>query len=517
MSDQNPNNETSPAAEGQNPAAPMNPTPAPATPPSQQPTQPIPQQPMQPPPPLQPGPYQGQYGQPGHYGQPGQYAQQGQYGQQGQPWQQPWGQPGPQQPWGQQPGQPGQQPMQPGAPAAFVSSPAPGDKHRWRRRTAAGIAALAIAGAAGLGGLAVGHATAGTGVANTPSASSPNQGGYQPGGGFNPDNGNGFNPDNGYGFIPNGGFGQDNGGSNSGTSTPATQKQQTGIVTINTVVDYGQARAAGTGMVLTSDGLVLTNHHVVDGSTQIEVTVETTGKTYQAEVVGTDATNDVAVLRLKDASNLTPATIDHDNNLKVGDTVTTVGNAEGRGDLVQASGPVTGLNQTISASNEGSGQGGETLTGLIQANVDVVSGDSGGAMLDSQGEVVGMTTAASTGGPDVTGYAININKALSIADQIESGHASDTVHIGPSAFLGVQLSGTDATIAGTVQDSPAARAGLQAGDTITEVDGNRVGSSEQLSSALAKHKPGDKVAITWTTADGTTRSATVTLVEGPVA
>jgi S1-C subfamily serine protease len=517
----------------------MNPTPAdasatppnqPAAGPNQQPTQPIPQQPMQQQPPAQqpmqpqrpmarpgqpgqqPGPYQpGQYtGQyaPQYTGQyPGQYA--GQYaGQQGQPGQQPWGQPGPQQPWGQQPGQ------QPGAPAAFLSSAAPGNQrtHRWRRRTAAGIAALAIAGAAGLGGLAVGHATAGTG-ANTPAASSPNQGGgYQPGGGFG-----GFNPDNGYGFSPNGGgFNPNNGQSDGGSSTPATQKQQTGIVTINTVVDYGQARAAGTGMVLSSDGLVLTNHHVVDGSTQIEVTVETTGKTYQAEVVGTDASNDVAVLRLKDASNLTPATIDHDDNLKVGDTVTTVGNAEGRGDLVQASGPVTALNQTISASTDGNGQG-ETLTGLIQANVDVVSGDSGGAMLDSQGEVVGMTTAASTGGPQVTGYAIDIDKAQSIADQIESGHASDTVHIGPSAFLGVQLTGDGTTIAGTVNDSPAARAGLQAGDTVTEVDGTRVGSAEQLSTALGKHKPGDKVAITWTTADGSTRSATVTLVEGPVA
>jgi S1-C subfamily serine protease len=404
-------------------------------------------------------------------------------------------------------------------PAGHTGAVITGNEQRrgWRRRTTAGIAVLAIAGAAALGGLAVGQATADSG-SNASTASGglwtvPDQGGYQPGGGFG---GYGFNNDPNSNSNGDSNGGSNSGGSDTGSATQATEKQQTGIVTINTVVDYGQARAAGTGIVLSADGQVLTNHHVVDGATQIAVTVETTGKTYQAEVVGTDAGNDVAVLRLKDASNLTPATIDQDDNLKVGDTVTTVGNAEGRGDLVAASGPVTGLDQTITASTDGNGQG-ETLSGLIEANVDVVSGDSGGAMLDSQGEVVGMTTAASTGGPDITGYAIDIDKALAIAGQIEAGDQGGTVHIGPSAFLGVTLADSGATISGTVEGSPAADAGLQAGDTITAVDGTRVGSAEQLSTALGGHKPGDKVAITWTTADGTTRSATVTLVEGPVA
>lgn len=154
----------------------------------------------------------------------------------------------------------------------------------------------------------------------------------------------------------------------------------------------------------------------------------------------------------------------------------------------------------------------------------MVSGDSGGALLDGGGEVVGVTTAASSGqNPD--GYAIRIADALKVVDQIRSGNETGSVSIGPSAFLGVQVgtasngatgsTGGGAAIAGTVENSPAAKAGLAAGDTITAVDGTAISSPTALTTALQKYQPGDKVRITWTTSTGLTRSATVTLVDGP--
>ncbi|WP_263118676.1 S1C family serine protease [Cellulomonas sp. RIT-PI-Y] len=319
-------------------------------------------------------------------------------------------------------------------------------------------------------------------------------------------------------------------GSTSGSSsldvTEATAEQSQGVVLINTVLGYASAEAAGSGIVMTSDGLILTNNHVIEGSTEITVTVPETGATYTATVVGTDATADIAVLQLQDASGLTTATVDDDGDPAVGDTVTAVGNAEGGGTLMAASGAVTALEQSITTQSEGVSAG-ESLTNLIQVDADVVSGDSGGALLDDEGEVVGITTAASSGSSDITGYAIPIEDALTVAKQIVSGEASDTVTIGLPAFLGVQLStsstglpgatGTGAVLGGVIEDTPAAEAGLVAGDTITAVDGTTVTSGDELSAALAEYAPGDQVTLTWTTAAGATQTATVTLIEGPAA
>ncbi len=221
------------------------------------------------------------------------------------------------------------------------------------------------------------------------------------------------------------------------------------------------SQAAGTGMVLTSDGTVLTNNHVIQGATSISVTDETTGKEYTADVVGADATNDVAVLKLRDASGLSTVQLDDDGEPSTGDTVTDVGNAEGTGNLVSATGTVTALDQDIQVQSE-TGTGTESLKGLIEVAADIVSGDSGGPVLDSEGEVVGMATAASSGSADVTGYAIPITTAKAIADKILAGESSDTITIGLPAFLGVQVSGTATTggvaVAGTVEGSGAAAA-----------------------------------------------------------
>ncbi|WP_146087086.1 MULTISPECIES: S1C family serine protease [unclassified Rathayibacter] len=309
----------------------------------------------------------------------------------------------------------------------------------------------------------------------------------------------------------------------------ASTAQTAGVVTITSELTYQGARSAGTGMILTSDGMILTNNHVVEGATAISVTVESTGRSYTARVVGTDATNDVAVLQLEDASGLTPASLDTDG-VAVGDTVTAVGNAGGTGDLVAATGTVTGLDQQITTRSE-SGISAETLTGLIQTDADIVSGDSGGPLVDSAGRVVGMDTAASSGTVDITGFAIPISKALDIVATIEAGADTATVEIGYPAFLGVSLSSgtasptsralattaSGAVIGGVVEGGPAAQAGLEAGDVVTAVDGVTVASADQLSASLAQREPGESVTISWTDSAGAARSAQVVLVEGPVA
>jgi S1-C subfamily serine protease len=319
-------------------------------------------------------------------------------------------------------------------------------------------------------------------------------------------------------------------GSTSTDAVAATDEQQVGVVTIVSTLYYdSDSQAAGTGIILSSTGEILTNNHVVAGATTIEVTVESTGVTYEAEVVGTDATADVAVLQLEDASGLTPATIDDSSSVAVADAVTSVGNAEGTGDLVAASGTVTALDESIEVGNEYTGAT-ESLSDLIEIDADVVSGDSGGPLVDADGEVIGIVTAASSGTADITGYAIEIDTALAIVDQIEAGTASDTVVIGTPAFLGVTLADTTTTtpqtdtdaatgvvLGGVIDGLPAAEAGLVAGDTITAVDGTAVSNAESLSEIVASHQPGESVTITYLDASGDSHSVTVTLVEGPAA
>ncbi len=379
-----------------------------------------------------------------------------------------------------------------------------------------GIAALAIVGAAG--GTALGLSTQ-----STTTTSSQSQGTTTlPDTGSGTDSGSGTN-----GFtVPGDGTGSGSSDGSTGSSTEsaataATSAQKKGVVTINTVLNYDESsQAAGTGMIINSNGTVLTNNHVIQGATSITVTDETTGKEYKADVVGTDATNDVAVLKLEGASGLSTVTLDDDGEPSTGDTVTDVGNAEGTGNLVAAEGSVTATDQDIQVQSE-SGTGTESLTGLIEIAANIVSGDSGGPVLDSEGEVVGMATAASSGSANVTGYAIPITTAKSIADKILAGESSSTITIGLPAFLGVEVSGTATTggvaVAGTVEGSGAASAGLAAGDTITSIDGTAVTSSDALTSAIQSHSVGDKVTVGYTDSTGAAKTVTVTLTAGPAA
>jgi S1-C subfamily serine protease len=304
----------------------------------------------------------------------------------------------------------------------------------------------------------------------------------------------------------------------------------TGVVVIDTNLAYQGGAAAGTGMVLTSSGEVLTNNHVISGATTIKVVVPKTGKSYTARVVGYDKSADVAVLQLQGASNLKTISVSS-AKVAVGAKVTAVGNAGGTGSITTASGTVTGLGRSITASDEQGSS--EQLAGLIETNAGVQPGDSGGPLVNSHGQVVGMDTAASTGFgyqsiSATDAYAIPIAKALALAHTISSGKASATVHIGATAFLGVQVesldaagfgfgtaSGSGALVAGVVSGGPAASAGLAAGDVITSIDGRTVSSPTTISTVVLAKKPGAKIKVTYVDQSGTSQTTTVTLGTGP--
>jgi S1-C subfamily serine protease len=308
----------------------------------------------------------------------------------------------------------------------------------------------------------------------------------------------------------------------------------TGVVVIDTNLAYQGGAAAGTGMVLTPSGEILTNNHVIRGATTIKVVVPGTKHTYTARVLGYDATRDVAVLQLQNASNLKTAGIGNSSALAVGVKVTAVGNANGTGKLTSAKGTVTGLGKSISVRDDSGGT--ERLSSLIETNAALQPGDSGGPLLNSAGKVVGMDTAAATGfgfgfaaynrSPDA--YAIPIGTALTIAKQIVSGTSSPTVHIGGTPFLGIEVGSAQATpfaggngaaagvpVAGLVSDGSAAAAGLTVGDVITAVDGNAVTTSEGLQSVILAHKPGDAVNVAYRDATGQSQTTTVKLGSGP--
>jgi len=390
--------------------------------------------------------------------------------------------------------------------------PPPQPTHRRRRGpvVAAVGTAVAVVLAAGIGGFALGRVHHGNDAAGGP------PGLY--GNGQAPDGQNGQGGQGDYGDLdPFGNFGAPfTGGQGGQTGTAATSDQLTGLVRVSTTLGYQNGAAAGTGMILTSDGEVVTNHHVVEGATEVTVTVMTSGRQYDAEVVGTDAKDDVAVLQLQGASGLDTVTTDTDG-ISVGDAVTAVGDAGGSATtFTAAAGKVTATDQHIT-THDSDGSMGEKLSGLIEISSDVISGDSGGATYDDQGQVVGMTTAASTGSSDIVGYAIPVDTVLRIADDLE-GHVQNARYAyGAPAFLGLGLSGEGTEVAGSYPGTPAAKAGIDAGATITEIDGTHVSTAAGLKRAIQTYAPGDRVEITWTDAQGTRHTATVTLVKGPIA
>lgn len=308
-------------------------------------------------------------------------------------------------------------------------------------------------------------------------------------------------------------------------SAPATTTaEMTGVVDITTTLAFDSGSAAGTGMLLSPTGIVLTNDHVITGSSSISLQVAGTGPTYSATVIGTDATNDVAVLQITNASGLPTVTLGSSSALTIGQPVTAVGNALGQpGPPTVVHGNLRAVDQTITVTDE-NGQDHE-LDSLIQTDAPLQPGDSGGPLLDSNNRVIGMNTAASGGrrfrSGASEGFAIPIDKAIAIAKQIQAGQASATIQIGPPAFLGVALDDTAAAgsagahVARVESGTPAEKAGVVAGDTIVGVDSTTIGSASQLRDALTPHKPGDTVTLVWRDSSGTRHQASVTLAAGP--
>lgn len=271
--------------------------------------------------------------------------------------------------------------------------------------------------------------------------------------------------------------------------------------------DYESA-AAGTGIIVTSDGYVLTNKHVINGATSINVVLDD-GTTYEnVELVATDPLNDVAFLKIKDASNLTPATLGDSKTLTVGQQVMAIGNALGQYQNTVTVGVVSGLGRSVTAS-DGSGYNTETLSDMIQTDAAINSGNSGGPLVNAAGEVIGINTATSTSAENM-GFAIPISSVKGmLAQLIETGKAERTYLGVYAAEITPEIAKTynlpvnagaylysSSTYTAIVKDSPAAKAGLKDKDIITKVNGVEVGKAGTLTDLIGEYKPGDTVQLT---------------------
>jgi S1-C subfamily serine protease len=357
---------------------------------------------------------------------------------------------------------------------------------------------------------------------------------------------------------------QPSSGSPSAGEQAIVNKVAPGLVIINTTLQYKSEQAAATGMVITPDGLVLTNNHVIEGSTSITARTAN-GHRYQAKVIGYDVTGDIALIQLQGASGLKTVPIGNSSATKTGDSVVAMGNAEGGNAIVPVTGQVTALNQTVTAGDQGGTITQETLHNMIQTNADIVSGDSGGPLANSAGQVIGMDTAGNDGGfavqQNTSGYAIPINNALAVAGQIRQGQASSTITIGYPPFMGVYIgqgsnsdpqaqaeqqnggngggfggngnqncytssqnlaapasianvsSGT--LILGTICGGPAMAVGMTAGSVITAVNGQAIGSPDSLTGMVSKFRPGTTIKVTWVSPSGQRSTSSIKLTAGP--
>jgi S1-C subfamily serine protease len=360
------------------------------------------------------------------------------------------------------------------------------------------------------------------------------------------------------------------GGTSSSTFNSAAiqAKVDPGLVDITATLRYNSETADGTGMILSSAGLVLTNNHVIDGATNVIASLATdAGKKYQARVVGYDDTDDVALLQLVGASGLTTVGFGSSAQVSLGTRVLALGNADGRGGVAPAQGIINALNRSIQASDQGSGST-EYLNHMLQTDAPIQQGDSGGALANSAGRVIGMITAANTSTSSQSGssggtlgFAIPINSALSIARQIAGGKGSSTVYIGLPGFLGVEVADSSsanpqqqasdeeqsgggvnpagnraacqntnqqptvpasiapaasgALILGVLCDTAAQATGLAPGDVILSLDGQAVTTPGSLSGITAKYHPGVVVSVRWEGIGGAQHTTPMRLGGGP--
>ncbi|KWX67270.1 S1C family serine protease [Mycobacterium sp. NAZ190054] len=302
-----------------------------------------------------------------------------------------------------------------------------------------------------------------------------------------------------------------------GDPVAAAAQVEPAVVRIDTEVDYQGVIGLGTGIVLDPGGQVLTNFHVVQGADRITATVG--GRSYPAQLMGYDRGRDIAVLQLLGAGGLPVAPIGDAYALAPGQPVIALGNAMGTdAPLTREVGTLTAFGRTVEAEDTLTGTKDE-LTGLFEFAAPVRAGDSGGPVVDGEGRVVGITTAASVNfrmGPGGKGFAIPINDAMAVAGQIRAGVPSDSVHIGPPVLLGVGVRTTPRDEPGVlVQEvmtgGPAQLAGVMPGDVLTVLDGTTLDSTNTLTSVLDRHYPGDVLDLTWIDRAGQTRTSKAVL------
>lgn len=272
-----------------------------------------------------------------------------------------------------------------------------------------------------------------------------------------------------------------------------------GITTSVTTNYYGyqtEAEAAGSGFIISSDGYILTNYHVVEGANSIKITTYS-NETYDAELIGYDESNDIAVLKVS-AKDLTPVVLGDSDQLNVGDSVVAIGNPLGQLSFSLTSGSVSALNRDVTIEN--------MSMSLIQTDCAINSGNSGGALFNSYGEVIGITNAKYSGSSGTSaaieniGFAIPINSVRDIVTSIiEKGYIEKT-YIGITAYtLSGNSKNTDiqgAVVYEVEGGSPAEKAGIQEGDVITAIDGKAITGTADLSAAIADGEEGDKYVLT---------------------
>lgn len=301
-----------------------------------------------------------------------------------------------------------------------------------------------------------------------------------------------------------------------GSVADIVSKVSKSVVSIVTSVKstgyFGQtqtSQASGTGIIVSSDGYILTNKHVIDLASSISVVLDDGTKYTDVTVAAVDPLNDIAFLKIKDASGLTPATLGDSKTVQAGQQVVAIGNALGLYQNTVTSGVVSGTGRSLTATDS-TGSMSERLTDMIQTDAAINSGNSGGPLINAAGQVIGLNTANSYAAEDM-GFAIPIGAVKGmLAQLIEKGTAERayvgvyTVQITPDlakaynlpVTSGEYLYATSANYSAIIKGSPAEKAGLKDKDIVTAVNGVQIGAAGSLSTLIAEYKPGDVVKLT---------------------
>jgi S1-C subfamily serine protease len=330
------------------------------------------------------------------------------------------------------------------------------------------------------------------------------------------------------------------------------------VVDVTATLTYDDETASGTGFVVDAKKvLILTNNHVIRDATEVSVTIPATGQSYTARIVGADVPADIAVLEIKPVAGLKAAPIGDSADLDANDTVISLGNQAGAGGSpAVTTGLISGTARTIQAADGASGFS-ETLHNMLATTAKIEPGDSGGPLAGTAGTVIGVDTAAGTGGTS-TGYAIPINAAMAAERQITEGRPGPGVSFGVNGFLGVVVGSSKASsparqraqeqtgsgaagspggcvstksevlpptaiapvragalVIGGLCGTGAASAGIASGDVITEAAGRRIGSPNELTAIVNGARPGSVVSVTWVSRSGTLRTSQVRLSAAP--